>query len=62
MSLHIQMGIQNIWEDPQINNIPQKIDNLLNSDDNVIPDMKKNSGTELLPQQIDQMKQTIELV
>ncbi|KFF11700.1 hypothetical protein IW15_15965 [Chryseobacterium soli] len=56
------LGISHIWESSNVSNTPENINNLQNSDGNSEKSMKKNSGTDLLPQQINQMKKTIELV
>ncbi|WP_051882251.1 RHS repeat-associated core domain-containing protein [Chryseobacterium soli] len=56
------LGLQHIWEDTSVPNTPENRNNLLNSDDNLDKSMKNNSGTDILPQQVNQMKKTIELV
>ncbi len=54
------LGLEHIWEDPNVSNTPENIKNLQNSDGNIISDMQENSGTDILPQQVEKMKKVIE--
>lgn len=60
MPKQITLGLEHIWEDPNVSNTPENIKNLQNSDGNIIPDMQENSGTDILPQQVERMKKIIE--
>ncbi|KPH14108.1 hypothetical protein AMQ68_00860 [Chryseobacterium sp. ERMR1:04] len=56
------LGVDHIWEDPTVSNTQGNKNNLQNSDGNSEASMRNNSGTDILPQQVEQMKKTIELV
>ncbi|WP_054508748.1 DUF6443 domain-containing protein [Chryseobacterium sp. ERMR1:04] len=56
------LGVDHIWEDPTVSNTSENKNNLQNSDGNSEKSMRNNSGTDILPQQVDRMKKTIELV